>query len=142
MDAAYTIVLALSVTALATTLAVSVYLLREYRRLAAAMEPLQDRLTTVTRAAHEVLRLRRELKELQSGTQGVTSKLQTLEQLQTDLEYRLREVAEQDPESRLYQKAAKLVAGGASVEDLMEACELPRAEAELLLAVHRQPSSN
>lgn len=141
MSIGFTIVLLISVLALAVTLAVSIYLLREVRELRQQVQPLQDRLTTVTKAAHEVLRLRKEFRELQSGTLGVTRQLHSLEQANTDLQSRLQEVAEQDPESRQYQRAAKLVASGASVEELMQECELPRAEAELLMSVHKHSNS-
>lgn len=137
MSVGYTVVLLIAVLALAVTLAVSVYVIRELRELRDQVAPLRDRLTTVTKAAHEVLRLRREFKELQTGALGVTRQLNTLEQAHSDLQLKLQEVAEQDPDSRLYQRAAKLVASGATVEELMEECELPRAEAELLMAVHR-----
>lgn len=137
MSVGYTVVLLIAVLALAVTLAVSVYVIRELREMRDQVAPLRDRLTTVTKAAHEVLRLRREFKELQSGALGVTQQLNTLEQAHSDLQLKLQEVAEQDPDSRLYQRAAKLVASGATVEELMEECELPRAEAELLMAVHR-----
>jgi len=137
MSVGFTIVLMISVLALAVTLAVSVYLMREIRELRAQVAPLQDRLTTVTKAAHEVLRLRKEFRELQSGALGVTKQLHTLEQAHTDLQSRLQEVAEQDPESRQYQRAAKLVASGATLEELMHECELPQAEAELLMSIHK-----
>ena len=39
---------------------------------------------------------------------------------------------------RLYTRAAELVKAGADVEEVMQACDLPRAEAELLISMHRQ----
>jgi|SRR5690554_1489695 len=50
----------------------------------------------------------------------------------------IQEVAEQDPESKFYQRAARLVQQGASLEEVMEACELPRAEAELLYNLYKK----
>jgi hypothetical protein len=43
-----------------------------------------------------------------------------------------------DPESKLYNRAMKMVQLGAGLEEIMLECELPRAEAELLLNLHRQ----
>ena len=60
-----------------------------------------------------------------------------LQASQTRLEARQAEVEEQTPESRFYQRAAKLVEKGASVEELMVECEIPRNEAELLISLHR-----
>ena len=42
----------------------------------------------------------------------------------------------------LYQRAAELVKQGASIEEIMEACDIPRAEAEMLSMVHRQPAGS
>lgn len=50
----------------------------------------------------------------------------------------IQEVAEQDPESKFYQRAARLVQQGASLEEIMDACELPRAEAELLYSLYKK----
>ena len=44
----------------------------------------------------------------------------------------------QAPENRLYTRAVKMVELGASIEELMVECELPRAEAELLLNLHKK----
>lgn len=53
----------------------------------------------------------------------------------------IQEVAEQDPASKFYQRAAKLVQQGASLEDIIESCELPRAEAELVYSLYAKPQS-
>ncbi|RUO43055.1 hypothetical protein CWE15_06540 [Aliidiomarina taiwanensis] len=50
----------------------------------------------------------------------------------------IQEVAEQDLESKFYQRAARLVQQGATLEEVMEACELPRAEAELLYNLYKK----
>ena len=50
----------------------------------------------------------------------------------------IQEVAEQDLESKFYQRAARLVQQGATLEEIMEACELPRAEAELLYSLYKK----
>ncbi|MEL0661032.1 DUF2802 domain-containing protein, partial [Psychromonas arctica] len=41
------------------------------------------------------------------------------------------------PENRIYTRATIMVELGASIEELMSECELARAEAELLLNLHR-----
>ncbi|RDV25093.1 DUF2802 domain-containing protein [Alteromonas aestuariivivens] len=65
--------------------------------------------------------------------------IQDLQLAQTQLENQLREAKQQDPSMRLYQRAADLVKQGASLEEVMQACDLPRAEAELMMSLHRQP---
>lgn len=50
----------------------------------------------------------------------------------------IQEVAEQEPESKFYQRAARLVQQGATLDEVMLACELPRAEAELLYTLYKK----
>ena len=57
------------------------------------------------------------------------------------LENQTQQLQHQDPGLRMYSKANELVAAGASLEDIMEACELPRAEAEVLIGLHRSKQS-
>jgi len=53
------------------------------------------------------------------------SKLQAIEQL-----------LHQQPEDKLYSRAQKLVELGAGITEIMRECDIPRAEAEMLLAIH------
>lgn len=52
----------------------------------------------------------------------------------------LQALANQDPEVKFYQKAARLVQQGATLEEIMEACDLPLAEAELLISLYKTKS--
>jgi len=45
---------------------------------------------------------------------------------------------QQEPQDRLYSRAQKMVSLGADIEEIMSECELPRAEAEMLVAMHRR----
>lgn len=74
--------------------------------------------------------------ELRVGSLGVGDKVKTLLGEVQALGARQQELAEMDPETKRYSHAVKLLQKGASVEELMEACELPRAEAEMLFSVH------
>lgn len=93
------------------------------------------------------------LNELKMVTQGISKKLTTIESREPDdmahgselrglreqiqvLESKLHNLEAQDPTSRLYTKASKLVASGATVEEIMQECDLPRAEAELVMSLH------
>lgn len=66
----------------------------------------------------------------------LTERCEEFEKQLAGLQGAVQEVADQDPESRFYQRAAKLVQQGASIEEIMEACELPRAEAELVVSLY------
>ena len=46
-------------------------------------------------------------------------------------------LANQQPEDKLYSRALKLAALGAGIEEISQNCEIPMAEAEMLLAVHQ-----
>jgi hypothetical protein len=48
----------------------------------------------------------------------------------------------QTPENKLYSRAVKMVELGAGVEEIMAECELPKAEAELLLSLHKHRSGH
>jgi predicted PurR-regulated permease PerM len=76
--------------------------------------------------------------ESQARSLVITRHLQSLEEKQTELENQLREQKMQDPSLRLYQRAAELVKQGASIDEIIEACDIPRAEAEMLMMVHSQ----
>lgn len=79
---------------------------------------------------------KRELHELRSGTIGVGKRVLELEKRLSQQDARIDESREQDPQARLYTRAMKMVSLGAGIDELMTECELPRAEAELLLRLH------
>lgn len=78
--------------------------------------------------------------ESQARTLVITRHLQTLDENQTAIQSQIRELKLQDPSLRLYQRAAELVKQGASIDEIMDACDIPRAEAEMLMTVHRNQS--
>ncbi|RLV61595.1 DUF2802 domain-containing protein [Parashewanella curva] len=80
--------------------------------------------------------LKRELDELRKGTIGVGRRVIDLEKKLKQNEARIDEAAQEEPQSRLYTRAMKMVALGADVQEIVQECELPRAEAELLIRLH------
>lgn len=98
----------------------------------------------------QVQHLTAEIEELRSGLIGTGQRLlqteQQLHQLRQQmslLDEALQQLSEQqqkleltDPDSRLYNRAVKMVQLGAPLEEVMRECELPRAEAELLFNLH------
>ena len=79
---------------------------------------------------------KRELQELRSGTIGVGRRVLELEKKLQHQDARLDETSQQDPQARLYTRAMKMVSLGAGVDELIQECELPKAEAELLIRLH------
>ena len=81
---------------------------------------------------------KRELQELRSGTIGVGRRVIDLEKRILQQSERIEETTQQDPQAKLYTRAMKMVALGAGVDELIKECELPKAEAELLIRLHRK----
>lgn len=57
------------------------------------------------------------------------------EQIQS-IQAHAQEIDERDPQIKLYSKASILLAEGANIDDIMAACDLDRAEVELLKNLH------
>lgn len=81
---------------------------------------------------------KRELQELRSGTIGVGRRVIELEKRILQQSERIEETTQQDPQAKLYTRAMKMVALGAGIDELIKECELPKAEAELLIRLHRK----
>lgn len=79
---------------------------------------------------------KRELQELRSGTIGVGRRVIEIDKRLQQQSERIEESTQQDPQAKLYTRAMKMVALGAGVEELIKECELPKAEAELLIRLH------
>lgn len=50
----------------------------------------------------------------------------------------LEHYQDQQPEDKLYSRAYKLAELGADIEEIINECDLPRAEAEMLLSVYKK----
>ena len=81
--------------------------------------------------------LTKQLSELRAGTLGMGQTLAEMAQQLEALADRQGELAMQDPDGRLYSRASKMVELGADVNELMQECDLPKAEAELLLRLQQ-----
>lgn len=73
------------------------------------------------------------IKQLETHVEQMGSKVEQVKNSQQD-------IVEQDPQSRFYSKGVRLVSQGASIEELMQECEMPLAEAELLFNLHNKQS--
>ena len=79
-----------------------------------------------------------ELHEIRSGSIGLGNKVKELITAVQDTQNKQEDIAMQDPQSRFYNQAAKLVESGATIEELMRECDIPHAEAELLYNLHKK----
>ncbi|MGG2341674.1 DUF2802 domain-containing protein [Aeromonas veronii] len=81
--------------------------------------------------------LRKQMMELHTGAIGMGQCLQSVEGAMQQVNERQQELTMQDPERRLYSRAAKMVELGADLDEVMSECELPKAEAELLISLRK-----
>ncbi|MEG3768435.1 DUF2802 domain-containing protein [Alteromonas sp. 14N.309.X.WAT.G.H12] len=105
-------------------------------RLKTLQQHLQYQTDQAILLAEEVRTLENQITEMQTRSMVQGKHMQDLSQQFTQLENQLREVKTQDPSMRLYTRAAELVKSGADIDEVMQACDLPRAEAELLYSMH------
>lgn len=94
----------------------------------------------------------KQTKQFSDLYENFTEKQLENEQVTKQLEHRIKTLQEaiqtqkevvsliesQQPEDKLYSRALKLVKLGADVEEIIRECDIPRAEAEMLLAVHHK----
>ena len=94
-------------------------------------------------------KLQQEVDEIVSNNEQLATEN---EQVSKQLEHRIKSLQNQSIEQqqlltqwqdsqgqdKFYNRAFKLAAKGADVEEIMSECELPRAEVEMLLSVYQQ----
>lgn len=100
---------------------------------------LQRKLQAMELLLKELLKARdsarKQLNELHTSTLGVGQKLGQLAKEIVSVEERQQELVLQDPDGRLYSRAARMVELGADIDEVMAECEIPKAEAELLISL-------
>ncbi len=128
----------LIITALITVplVVLCIVVLIQRRQLAQLRASLSEQQTAVTRLTADLKQVVNQQHEDQARTVVVTRHIQSLQEQHTQLENQLRDVKLQDPSMRLYQRAADMARQGASLEEIMQACDIPPAEAELLISMH------
>ena len=85
---------------------------------------------------------RKQLNELHSSALGAGQKMLEIEKSILVLAERQQELVLQDPDSRLYSRAARMVELGAGIDGVMAECEIPKAEAELLISLRASRKPN
>jgi hypothetical protein len=91
------------------------------------LETMQNDLRALCNAAVQV---GERLNKLEQEFKGVQRRQQELGTRQDQLDLA-------EPEARTFEQAVKLVRKGASVEEIIEICDLSRGEAELIAMMHR-----
>ncbi len=146
MTVSFELLVLLTVPAAAALLVLFVLWQHKIQREERIAQSLQHQL-----ALEQLRLLNAEIEEIRAGFIGIGQRVIALEQQQQLLSGQLAEVAENqaqiaeqqqkidmfDPDSKLYNRAMKMVQLGAPLEEVMRECELPRAEAELLYNLHK-----
>ena len=68
---------------------------------------------------------------------GLERRLRQLAQQQEELGLRQAQINQEEPEQRSYSQAIKMAQKGASVDDMVDVCNITRGEAELVAMMHR-----
>ena len=69
-------------------------------------------------------------------------RIKVLQQENIEQNQHIEQMKNQQPQDKLYSRAFKLVELGADIEEVVRECDIPRAEAEMLLSVHKNKTSN
>ena len=87
-------------------------------------------------------RIYQDIRHLQRDTKDTQASILTMQSAIDDgktqvlaLKDMLNEYQHQDPEVRLYQQARELIAQGVGIDEIVDSCGIPRAEAELLFSL-------
>ncbi|SIN75930.1 DUF2802 domain-containing protein [Salinivibrio sp. ES.052] len=122
---------------------VALWRLRAEKRARLRLENKLQAMETVLKSARQRHdSLAKQFNELRAGSMGMGKKLADLSSSVDELLDKHVELEMQDSGSRLYSRASKMVELGADVDELMQECDLPKAEAELLLNLRKRQAAN
>ncbi|WP_044836556.1 DUF2802 domain-containing protein [Thalassomonas viridans] len=76
--------------------------------------------------------------EHEQVSKQLTHRVKVVQDELTKVKEMFEHYQEQQPEDKLYSRAYKLAELGADVEEIINECDLPRAEAEMLLSVYKK----
>jgi tetrahydromethanopterin S-methyltransferase subunit G len=64
--------------------------------------------------------------------------MEAIKQIIDKIEAEVEDMSQQDPAAKMYAKAHSLVESGASIDEIIEACDLPKAEVEILIGFQKK----
>jgi len=120
------------------------WLSRQQRNCQHMLQQLEQQLDY---QAQQLQQSRHELEELRAGVIGVGQRVLQMDNRQLQLAEHVQALNDKqqaleltDPDAKIYSRAMKMVQLGAGLDEIMQECELPRAEAELLFNLHQTKS--
>jgi len=103
------------------------------------LQQVADKQRQVVRSMEkEVAKANNQLLEVRSVVVGLGQKVAEQQDVIQHLSERVNELEHADADSRMYSRASKMVQLGAGLEELIEECELPKAEAELMMTLQNK----
>ncbi|MGS0535001.1 DUF2802 domain-containing protein [Pseudoalteromonas sp. SaAl2] len=129
------LLLSLVISALGLILVCFVILYGLKKKIAYAADKTQQHLD---KALQQNSILRSEVAEMRAGMLSIGKRLVAVEQRNQELAQQQDAQKYDDPDAKIYSRAVKMVELGADIEEIIRECELPRAEAELLMSLHNQ----
>ncbi|HIF9495635.1 TPA: DUF2802 domain-containing protein [Photobacterium damselae] len=114
---------------------------RKERQLRASYETKFAAIETVLKNSRQQNEsLSKQLNELRAGTMGMSQKMMDLNRQLEVVSDRQIDLSMQDADGRLYSRASRMAELGADLHELMRECDLPKAEAELLMRLQQTRS--
>lgn len=80
--------------------------------------------------------------ESEQVSKQLEHRIKVLQQESIEQKQIIEQIKNQQPQDKLYSRAFKLVELGADIDEVVRECDIPRAEAEMLLSVHKNKTSN
>ena len=86
----------------------------------------------------ELTKASKQLLEVRSVVVGLGQRVSEQQDIISHLNERIMALENEDNDARLYSRATKMVQLGAGINELIEECELPKAEAELMMSLQNK----
>ncbi len=86
----------------------------------------------------ELQKANKQLLEVRSVVVGLGQRVSEQEDIIQHLLERIKDLEQADGDGRLYSRATKMVQLGADLNELIQECELPKAEAELMMSLQNK----
>ncbi|MGL6258013.1 DUF2802 domain-containing protein [Vibrio sp. WXL103] len=108
-------------------------------RIAFASRKHFEQLSTQNRKlGRELDKTSKQLLEVRSVVVGLGQRVTEQQDIIQHLHERVLELEQADTDGRLYTRATKMVQLGAELDELIHECELPKAEAELMMSLQKK----
>jgi len=118
---------------------------QQQNELSLIVDGVKHNIQSIENVSAEQAMQNKNIQEISQQQKNITStiktsehKLQLVDKELVSIKNELDLLSNQQPGDKLYSRALKLAALGADAEEISQNCEIPLAEAEMLLAVHHK----